>query len=123
MATATNTNPFPTNSPGPTGSKPFDLPPLAQFKSLPDYSPAYSDFVVWSGWLTTWHGIVSYYDQDSDELHVIFSNIPFLLFTMSDTEMKKETRKIKLSTIKNSPKGIWAIQQHDYTKNASIWYI
>jgi hypothetical protein len=99
------------------------LPPLAQYKSLADYSPAYSDFVVWSGWITTWHGIVSYYDQDTDELHVIFSNVPFLLFTMSDDEMKKETRKIKLGTIRNSAKGVWAIQQHDYTKNASVWYI
>jgi hypothetical protein len=42
---------------------------------------------------------------------------------MDDVEMKKETRKIKLGTIRSSAKGVWAIQQHDYTKNASVWYI
>jgi len=116
-------NQFPTSSPGPIGSKPFELPPLAQYKSLDEYSPAYSDYVVWSGWITTWHGTVVNYDKDTDELHIIFSSIPFLLFTMSDEEMKKETRKISMGKIKSAPKGIWAIQQHDYTKNASIWYI
>ena len=79
--------------------------------------------MVWSGWLTTWHGIVSFYDEDTDELHVIFAGVPFLLFTMNDGEMKTETKKMSLSKIRSAPKGIWAIQQHDYTKNASIWYI
>lgn len=85
--------------------------------------PAYADYVVWTGYFTTWHGIVSFYDRESDELHVIFSGVPFLLFTMSDAEMEKETRKIKMNKIRTASKGTWAILQHDYTKNASVWHV
>jgi hypothetical protein len=123
MATGTNTSQFPTSSRAPIGSKPFELPPLAQYRSLDEYNPAYADFVVWSGWITTWHGIVVNYDNEAGELHVIFSNVPFLLFTLNEQEMKNETRMIPLSKIKSAAKGAWAIHQHDYTKNASIWYI
>jgi hypothetical protein len=66
---------------------------------------------------------VSYFDREADEIHVIFAGVPFLLFTMDDEEMRKETRIIKLSTIRSASKGTWAINQHDYTKNASIWFI
>jgi hypothetical protein len=90
---------------------------------LSEYVPAYADYVVWAGLLSTWHGTVSNYDKDTDELHVIFAGLPFLLFTMTNEEMEKETRKIKMNKIRVASKGTWAILQHDYTKNASIWYI
>jgi len=100
-----------------------DLPPLAQYKSLSEYLPAYGDYVIWSGWITTWHGIVSYYDSKSNELHIIFSGVPFLLFTMGDDELQKETKAINLAKIKNATQGSWAILQHDYKRNTNIWYI
>jgi len=100
-----------------------DLPHLAQYRQLADYSPAYGDFVVWSGWFITWHGVVSNYDLKTEELYIIFAGVPFLLFTMDEEEQKRETKKIKLSKIKNASQGNWAIQQHDHARNAVIWYI
>lgn len=96
---------------------------LAQYRRLSEYTPAYGDFVVWSGWFTTWHGVVSNYDQQTDELYIIFANIPFLLFTMSSEEQERETKKIKLSKIKNASQGNWAIQQHDPIRNTIVWYV
>ncbi len=100
-----------------------EIPPLAQYRRLADYVPAYGDYVVWSGWFTTWHGVVSNFDPKTNELYIIFAGVPLLLFTMGEDEQKKETNKIKLSKIKNASQGSWAIQQHDRTHNAIVWYI
>ncbi len=100
-----------------------ELPPLAQYKPISQYVPQYSDYIVWTGWLSTWHGIVTNYDKSTDELYIIFSTIPFLLFTMSDQEQAAETKKIKLSEILKSRSGTYAVQQHSHSHNVSIWYI
>lgn len=109
-----------TNSPGNRRELP---PPLAQYFDLSGYRPSYGDFVVWSGWFTTWHGVVTNYDPETDELYIIFSTVPFILFTMNDDEQTKETQRIKLSQIKSASHGTYAIQQHDYTRNTNIWYL
>jgi hypothetical protein len=96
---------------------------LALYKSLSDYIPSYGDYIVWSRWLTTWHGIISNYDPNTDDLYIIFAGVPFLLFTMAEEEQKKETKKIKLAKIKNATQGNWAIQQHHQAHNTVIWYI
>jgi hypothetical protein len=100
-----------------------DLPPLAQYRTLSDYKPSYGDYIIWSGWLTTWHGVVTNYDDEAKELSIIFSGIPFILFTMDQDEQEKEIRKIKLSYIRGSSHGTWAVMQHDYSRNTNIWYI
>lgn len=100
-----------------------DLPPLAHYRGLDEYKPSYGDFVIWTGWFTTWHGVVTNYDEEAREVSIIFSGVPFVLFTLADDEQEKETRKIKLSQIRAAAHGKWAIQQHDYTRNANIWYI
>lgn len=96
---------------------------LAQYRPLSDYVPAYGDYVVWSGWIATWHGVVANYDPKEDELYIIFAGVPFLLFTMTEEEQKKATRKIKLAKIKNAAQGNWAVQQHLQAHNAVVWYI
>ncbi len=99
------------------------LPPLAQYRNLADYHPVYGDFIVWSGWFTTWHGVVINYDEETNEIHVIFSGVPYLLFTLTDEEQKKETRKINLSQLKSASHGTYAVQQHDLVRNANVWFI
>lgn len=96
---------------------------LAQYRPLRDYAPSYGDYVVWSKWFSTWHGVVSNYDPNTGELYIIFGGMPFLLFTMAESEQQKQTKKIKIEKIKNAPQGNWAVQQHDHTRNATIWYI
>lgn len=78
---------------------------------------------MWSGILTTWHGVVTNYDKESQELYVIFSGLPMLLFTMDDKEQQKETKKIPLGQITGSTPGKYAVLQHDFANNANIWYI
>ena len=101
----------------------IDLPPLAIYRRVSDYVPAYGDFIVWSGWISSWHGVVSYSDPESNNVSVIFSTLPFLLFTMDNKMQEKETRILPLAFIRNSSNGVFAICQHDYIHNATIWYI
>ena len=99
------------------------LPPLVQYKDIRNYTPAYGDFVIWSGLMTTWCGVVSNYNKESKSLSIIFSGVPFVLFTLMPSEQAKETKEMKLEDICNAPKGKFAIQQIDYTSTAAIWYI
>jgi hypothetical protein len=101
----------------------MDLPPLAQFKPRSEYRPQYGDYFVWSGWFSTWHGVVINYDQAEDEISVIFSGVPFLLFTMDEAAQKKDTKKLKLDKVRKAGNGKFAIQRHDEAQNARIWYI
>lgn len=100
-----------------------DQPPLAQYKNRKDYVPQYGDFIVWTGFITTWHGVVSSFNKDTNELNIIFSCVPFLLFTMPEEDQIKETKSIKLGDIKNAPNGKFAIQQYSKQHNTTIWYI
>lgn len=119
MDTAMSMMPQPIDSHG----KNVDLPPLANYRNLQDYVPAYGDFVVWSGWFTTWFGVVANYEQNTGDVHIIYAGLPFLLFTSTDEEQRRDTRRIQLSALRMSNKGKYAILQHDFTKNASVWYI
>lgn len=100
-----------------------DLPPLIQYKDLRDYQPNYGDFIVWTGFVTTWCGVVTNYDKESRDIYVIFNGVPFVLFTLSPEEQANETRSLKLEYIKNAPKGKFAIQQRDQTNSATVWFI
>ena len=100
-----------------------ESPPLAVYRSISDYSPAYGDFIVWSGWFVTWHGVISNYNVDDEQLDVVFSTLPFLLFTMESKEQDKNKRTISLDKIRESSNGNFAICQHDYVHNVTIWYI
>lgn len=100
-----------------------EMPPLAIYKSIKDYKPEYGDFIVWTGWLTTWHGVVTNYFAEEGQLNVIFSTLPFLLFTMDDAEQEKETRILNLSKVRNSANGVFSVCQFDRANNTPIWYI
>lgn len=100
-----------------------DLPPLAQYKPINEYLPKYGDVIVWSGWFTTWFGVVNDFDANTGELSIIFAGMPFLLFTLKETEQTKAIRKIHIDKIQGAAHGTFAAQQHDYTRNAGIWYI
>ena len=110
------------NSPG-SRLREASLPPLIQYKDLQTYIPAYGDFIIWTGIITTWCGIVTNYDKTSNSLSVIYNGVPFVLFTLSPEEQIKETQTVKLEDLKNAPKGKYAIQQRDHTNNTTIWYI
>jgi len=96
---------------------------LAQYKPRSEYIPQYGDYFVWSGWFTTWHGLVVNYDKRADELYILFAGVPFLLFTMNESEQEKETRKLRLADVKAAANGKYAIQQHRPEQNAIVWYI
>lgn len=113
---------IPTASLGFAGNK-VNMPPLAYYRQRSRYIPQYGDYIIWSRWFSAWHGVIKDYDKDTDELHIIFAGVPYLLFVMSDQEQETETYKIKLSEIRSAKNGKYAIQQHDKQANAGIWYI
>ena len=111
---------------------------LAVYKNISDYVPAYGDFVIWTGWFVTWCGVVSNYApgermgdnntliaklSEEERISIIFSTMSFLLFTMTEKEQKKNTRILNLDKIRNSANGVFAISQHDYVHNVTVWYI
>lgn len=98
-------------------------PPLAHWRDMAQWMPAYGDYLVWAGYITQWHGIVTDYDPATDELSVIVAGLPFLLFTLTDVEQKKDTKKLTLSKVRGASKGNFAVMQHDTQQNASIWYV
>ena len=100
-----------------------ELPPLAAYKSIKDYMPEYGDYVTWSRWFSTWHGVVSNYDVDANEVHIIFEGTPYLLFTLDHPSFDKYTYKKNLNKIRNSTRSSWAVLRHDAQHNATIWYI
>lgn len=100
-----------------------DLPPLAVFASLDDYVPQYGDIVIWCGWFTSWIGVVSGHDREAKELHIVFSGVPYVLFTLQPEEHAENTRRIPLAKIKGAARGVWAFQQHDAQRNTIVWYI
>ncbi len=100
-----------------------DLPPLAHYRPLRDWIPHYGDYVVWAGWFSVWHGVVTNYDEELREVAIIFAGLPYLLFTMNEDEQSASMRKLQLVTLRESKQGVFAIQQHDFTRNTTIWYI
>ncbi len=98
-----------------------ESPPLAHHRSRLDYVPKYGDYVVWSGWLSTWHGLVVDYNKKTDEVSIIFAGLPFLLVTMDESDQQRETRNIKLSELRQAPNGKYAIQTVE--EQTAIWYI
>lgn len=99
----------------------FDSIPLLYFRNLSEYKPQISDFVIWTGWITSWSGVVR--GIENDDIHILFGSMPYMLSTTTEEEYPKHTRKISFSKIKQALKGTWAFQQYDKTANTTIWYI
>jgi hypothetical protein len=86
--------------------------------------PSYGDYFVWSKWFTTWHGLVTDYNPRTDEISIVVSGVPFLLFTMPESQQEKETIKVKLANVRQASNGKFAILQQDKdSQNANVWYI
>jgi hypothetical protein len=120
---STDMTSLPTASLGFPGPNKADLPPLAHYRQKTHYVPQYGDYVVWSRWFSAWHGVVKYYNKETDEIDIIFAGVPFILLTMTEKEQEAETYKIKLSEIRSAKQGKYAILQQDPKANTGIWYV
>lgn len=99
----------------------MDLPPLANYRDLSEYSPQFGDFVFWAGFFSSWVGVVQAYDPKQDAVTVVFGGLPLLLVTMSPAEQSGNSYVVPLSKIKNSVKGTWAAIRHE--PNSIIWFV
>lgn len=100
------------------------LPPaLVQYTSISKYVPEYGDYIIWSGMLTTWHGIIVEYDIEKNQIVIIFEGTPYLLFTSDDKKMNKNSYRMDLSKIKGSVRGKFSIMKHVKEQNAVVWYV
>ena len=95
--------------------------PLAVYKSIADYVPAYSDFVIRAGWFRTWYGVVVDFDADNQTVAISFEGTPCLLFTMQSDEINDSLHVINLSDIKKMKKGRWYVQKSSGGQN--VWYL
>lgn len=101
----------------------IQAPPLAVYKSIADYVPAYADFIIWAGWLRTWYGIVLDYNAENQSIAIAFEGTPRLLFTMQDEEIHANVITISLPDVRRRKflKGCWYAQQSNNGQN--VWYI
>lgn len=99
--------------------------PLALYLPIADYAPSVGDFVIWTGWVNTWYGTVMSVADDGLTVEITFEKLPVLLFTMTPDEIddNKRNRVIPVYRIRGERTGTWAVQKHDKTKNASIWFV
>lgn len=104
-------------------SRSIEMPPLAQSLDISKYKPVYGDFILWSGWFSCWIGVVTGISDDSNSVDVIFAGLPILLFSMDDTEQKRNTVSLPLSKIRWSRSGTFSVIQHDKSYNADVWYV
>ncbi len=100
-----------------------DAVPLAHYRDISDYIPRFGDYIVWSGWFVTWHGIVSDFDDKTGELVVIFSGNPFVLVTLTPEEQRQEVTRLPLTKLQGSSHGTFSVLQHDAERNVNIWFV
>lgn len=96
-------------------------PPLAHYKSRAEYTPAYGDFVIWSGWFTSWYGFVTNYNKETQQVSILFSGLPYLLLTMDPKDHEKETRTISLLELRQAANGKYTIKNQ--AGQHTVWYI
>ena len=99
----------------------IEAPPLAIYKSIADYMPNYADFVIWSGWLRTWYGLVTDYDASKGQVAITIEGTPRLLVTMHEDEVRDNIMVFQLSDIRQMKRGRWYIQQKHGAQY--IWYV
>ena len=88
---------------------------LVRYKDLGTWVPKIGDFIIWHGWWKRWYGLVS--SIDSDEVVVIYENLPKLLFTMSESEREAHKKRISIVRIRCSRGGEYHVLQN------GLWYL
>lgn len=86
--------------------------PLAQYKRISQYVPRLGDFIIWHGWLRHFYAVIC--GIDNDDVVVMKSSMPILLFTSNNTH--NNTSKISLQEILQS-RGTYAVLQNQ------VWYL
>jgi len=90
---------------------------LARFKPISQYRPRIGDFVIYHGWFWThWFGTINAVGEPTDDVSLIKSGLPALLFNMPEEEMQKNTIRLKISRIQRSAGGEYCVLQN------GIWY-
>jgi hypothetical protein len=97
---------------------------LARFRRLSQWAPKVGDFVIWTGWIRRWYGVVST-TRNSPSLsgisvpivRIIRDGLPKLLFTMPEDEYDKNSIEIAASRILNSRGGEYCVLSN------GVWYV
>lgn len=92
---------------------------LAAFRPIRSWSPRIKDILISHGFVNTWYGIVNVTNQNN--ITIIKSSLPTLLFNYSDQEMEKNSITISTMKIRSSPNGRYSIIRNE--DGSQIWYI
>lgn len=88
---------------------------LAQYKSIKNYSPRISDFIIWHGWFSHYYGVIS--SMRDDKITIITAGLPCLLFSYDSIESTGNSKEISLNKIRRSRGGTFSILQ------GGVWYV
>lgn len=90
--------------------------PLARYKSLTEWVPELSDFIIYHGWLSKrWYGVVS--GAQGSALNIVRENLPILLFNLTDEEQRQNTITLDIGTIKSGKPGEYHVLQN------GVWFV
>lgn len=94
---------------------------LARFRNLSEYVPDVGDFIIEVGWFKTRFGVVS--GVRTNVISVVFSSLPFTLYTSTEEDQKKNTQDIHISDIVRSKAGHYTISKAKSEDGLVVMYI
>jgi hypothetical protein len=87
---------------------------LARYRSITQWKPALSDFIIWHGWWRRWYGVIN--GVLEDRVSIITDGLPCLVFTLSEQERTSSTIMTPIAKIRSSRGGEWHVLQNN------VWY-
>lgn len=101
---------------------------LLQYLSISKWQPMIGDFVIWHGLFTHWYGVINSVNTKNYTVEIIRAGLPFLLFTMTPSQMNKKSRlgsagysTVDVGDITSSKGGKYAVKQQHGAQ--VVWFV
>lgn len=88
-------------------------------RPIVSWSPRHGDYLIWSGWFSTWYGVLIDHPT-SDECVFTVAGLPLLLV---DSSRSKAVCRLSTDEIRSSRSGRFAIIRQSYDTQVPIWYV
>lgn len=97
-----------------------DFKPACHTSSILTYTPIYGDYLIWSGWFSTWHGFLIDFKQPS---RCVFMVAGLPLFLVNQSGIGKSIKTLDLEQIRNSKAGMFAVIRHSNEHQFPTWFV
>lgn len=73
---------------------------VAECRPITGWRPIYGDLVICNKFFGSWYGIITNVDQNTEEVELVYAGTMPILFSLSNSEIKKRKRILDIDTIK-----------------------